>query len=157
MYRTGAMVLATLLSFSLEARSQDLESYLEACRDGDQDACARWGARVTLGLKDPNTDLAKVVERYRKACEAGVAVGCFGLGLLYGAGEGVPKDPAKAQQLSSRASELWDKACEAGDAESCTRLANMIDFDKATDDKKPVPMTFVREDGAWKVCSTGPG
>ncbi|WNG95724.1 lumazine-binding protein [Mycobacterium sp. ITM-2016-00318] len=29
-------------------------------------------------------------------------------------------------------------------------------FDKAKDDKKPVPMTFVREDGAWKVCSTGP-
>ena len=29
-------------------------------------------------------------------------------------------------------------------------------FDKAQDDKKPVPMTFVREGGAWKVCSTGP-
>lgn len=29
-------------------------------------------------------------------------------------------------------------------------------FDKAPDDKKPVPMTFVREAGAWKVCSTGP-
>jgi hypothetical protein len=28
-------------------------------------------------------------------------------------------------------------------------------FDKAPDDKTPVPMTFVREDGAWKVCSTG--
>jgi hypothetical protein len=29
-------------------------------------------------------------------------------------------------------------------------------FDKAPNDKTPVPMTFVREDGAWKVCSTGP-
>ncbi len=29
-------------------------------------------------------------------------------------------------------------------------------FDKAPDQKKPVPMTFVREDEAWKVCSTGP-
>ena len=29
-------------------------------------------------------------------------------------------------------------------------------FDKAPDKKTPVPMTFVREDGAWKVCSTGP-
>jgi hypothetical protein len=29
-------------------------------------------------------------------------------------------------------------------------------FDKAPDEKTPVPMTFVREDGAWKVCSTGP-
>ncbi len=29
-------------------------------------------------------------------------------------------------------------------------------FDKAPDEKMPVPMTFVREDGAWKVCSTGP-
>jgi hypothetical protein len=29
-------------------------------------------------------------------------------------------------------------------------------FDKAKDDKKRVPVTFVREDGAWKACSTGP-
>ncbi|RDH74767.1 lumazine-binding protein [Mycolicibacterium moriokaense] len=29
-------------------------------------------------------------------------------------------------------------------------------FDKASEDKTPAPMTFVREDGAWKVCSTGP-
>ena len=29
-------------------------------------------------------------------------------------------------------------------------------FDKAPEEKAPVPMTFVREDGAWKVCSTGP-
>jgi hypothetical protein len=29
-------------------------------------------------------------------------------------------------------------------------------FDKAPDAKTPAPMTFVREDGAWKVCSTGP-
>ncbi|WP_123028058.1 Rv0361 family membrane protein [Mycolicibacterium stellerae] len=29
-------------------------------------------------------------------------------------------------------------------------------FDKAPDEKAPVPMTFLREGGAWKVCSTGP-
>ena len=29
-------------------------------------------------------------------------------------------------------------------------------FGKAPDVKTGVPMTFVREDGAWKVCSTGP-
>ncbi|MGV0790564.1 Rv0361 family membrane protein [Mycolicibacterium sp. XJ1819] len=29
-------------------------------------------------------------------------------------------------------------------------------FDKAPDDKTEVGMTFVREDGAWKVCSPGP-
>ena len=29
-------------------------------------------------------------------------------------------------------------------------------FDKAPDTKIGVAMTFVREDGAWKVCSTGP-
>jgi hypothetical protein len=29
-------------------------------------------------------------------------------------------------------------------------------FAKAPDVKTGVPMTFVREDGAWKVCSTGP-
>lgn len=29
-------------------------------------------------------------------------------------------------------------------------------FDKAPDAKTTVPMSFVREDGAWKVCSAGP-
>jgi hypothetical protein len=29
-------------------------------------------------------------------------------------------------------------------------------FDKAPDAKTGVDMTFVREDGAWKVCSSGP-
>ena len=29
-------------------------------------------------------------------------------------------------------------------------------FDKAPDTKTGVDMTFVREDGAWKVCSIGP-
>jgi hypothetical protein len=29
-------------------------------------------------------------------------------------------------------------------------------FDKAPDTKTGVAMTFAREDGAWKVCSTGP-
>ena len=29
-------------------------------------------------------------------------------------------------------------------------------FDKAPDTKVGVAMTFVREDGAWKVCSIGP-
>jgi hypothetical protein len=29
-------------------------------------------------------------------------------------------------------------------------------FDKAPDTKSSVSMTFVREDRAWKVCSTGP-
>lgn len=29
-------------------------------------------------------------------------------------------------------------------------------FAKAPDDKTPADMTFVREDGTWKVCSTGP-
>jgi hypothetical protein len=29
-------------------------------------------------------------------------------------------------------------------------------FDKAPDSKTGIAMSFVREDGAWKVCSTGP-
>ena len=30
-------------------------------------------------------------------------------------------------------------------------------FDRTPDAKTGVAMTFTREDGAWKVCSTGPG
>jgi hypothetical protein len=29
-------------------------------------------------------------------------------------------------------------------------------YDKAPDDKVDIPTTFVREDGAWKVCTPGP-
>lgn len=30
-------------------------------------------------------------------------------------------------------------------------------FERSADEKVPVPTTFVREDGQWKVCSPGPG
>jgi hypothetical protein len=29
-------------------------------------------------------------------------------------------------------------------------------FEKAKNDKLSTPMTFVREDGTWKVCAPGP-
>ena len=41
------------------------------------------------------------------------------------------------------------------DGDSATATV-IYSFDKDRDKKTPVPMTFVREDGAWKVCSTGP-
>jgi hypothetical protein len=41
----------------------------------------------------------------------------------------------------------------AGDRATATAVYH---FQKAPDDKVSTPLTFVREDGTWKVCSPGP-
>ena len=74
-----------------------------------------------------------------------------------------------ARHFGARIARLEDPALLTGSARFVDDVTNVtIDgdrakatvtyhFDKAPDEKSPVPMTFVREDGAWKVCSTGPG
>jgi TPR repeat protein len=46
------------------------------------------------------------------ACDAGVAVACSNLGVMYEIGLGVPKDEAHAASL-------YRRACNGGMAEAC--------------------------------------
>ena len=60
-------------------------------------------------------DYQKAAELYQKACDSGVAGGCYNLGLLYDEGQGVNQDYQKAAQL-------FQKACDGGGALGCSNL-----------------------------------
>ena len=56
-------------------------------------------------------DYAKAASLYKKACDAGCALGCNNLGALYVKGLGVPLNKIKAYQY-------WMKAARQGDAKA---------------------------------------
>jgi biopolymer transport protein ExbD len=58
----------------------------------------------------------------RTACEGGDIRACDTLSAMYLLGKDVPKDEAKAAELSQRAMVLRSKACVEGDKEACSRL-----------------------------------
>ena len=72
-----------------------------------------------LGVKQ---DLAKAFKFYKKACDGGHALSCFGLGGFYFKGKAVEKDNKKAL-------ELFQKACDGGYKSGCTMAATMSNND----------------------------
>ena len=57
-------------------------------------------------------DYQKAAKLYQKACDGGVAVGCYILGVLYDNGQGLRQD-------KSRAKEYYGKACDLGEQMGC--------------------------------------
>ena len=62
-----------------------------------------------------NADIT-ILKGAKEACDAGVASGCFSLGLMYYSGQGVKQDSHKAK-------ELFGKACDDGHAGGCEGYA----------------------------------
>ena len=52
-------------------------------------------------------DYQKAAQLYQKACDGGIAEGCFGLGVLYENGKGI-------RQNFSTAKQYYSKACDLG-------------------------------------------
>ncbi|MEO2237168.1 MAG: hypothetical protein ABGW95_02845, partial [Candidatus Poseidoniia archaeon] len=70
---------------------------------------------LALGAALREGDEARAAAFYEQACTGGATRGCYGLGLLYYKGEGVPKDAA-------RAAALFEQACTGGDTRGCHNL-----------------------------------
>ena len=68
-----------------------------------------------LGVKQ---DLQKAFKFYKKACDGGYALSCFGLGGFYFKGKAVEKDNKKAL-------EFFERACDTGYESGCTMAAIM--------------------------------
>ena len=51
-------------------------------------------------------DYQKAAQLYQKACDSGVAEGCFNLGALYGNGQGVKQNFSTAKQYCGKACDL---------------------------------------------------
>lgn len=66
----------------------------------------------------PETD-ARARALFDRACQGGYAPSCNGLGVLYEAGRGVPKDPVVAV-------ELFRRACSANGSTGCQHLASAL-------------------------------
>ena len=83
-----------------------------------------WAVGLYAGLVDDGFkayeqgNYTKAVKLFRKACDSGVALGCYTLGLMYDAGQGV-------KQNYSTAAKFFRKACESGIAEACNNLGEM--------------------------------
>lgn len=68
-----------------------------------------------LGVKQ---DFKKAFKFYKKACDGGHALSCFGLGGFYHEGKAVAKDDKKAI-------EFFERACDTGYESGCTMAAIM--------------------------------
>lgn len=56
---------------------------------------------------------------FQRACEAGYAPSCNGLGVLYAEGRGTARDPVRAAQL-------YRMACEGGASTGCEHFAQAL-------------------------------
>jgi TPR repeat protein len=61
-------------------------------------------------------DKVQAADFYQKACNRGIARGCYKLGAMYKNGDGVPQDKTKAL-------ELYDKACNLKLEQGCKKHA----------------------------------
>jgi TPR repeat protein len=94
-----------------------------------------------------------------RACDAGTAESCFGLGVSFEQGRGVDKDKTRAAVLYTRACDggdvrgcvnVYTDACDGGHLEGCFRLGLLFD------DGRGVPQDRARaEDLYAKACKGG--
>lgn len=69
---------------------------------------------------EPNPEHDKAaVDRFQKACDAGYAPSCNGLGAMYAQGRGVAKDEA-------RAAKLYRSSCDVDASTGCEHLAEAL-------------------------------
>jgi TPR repeat protein len=83
-------------------------AYARACDLGDGESCLRLSGYEHW---DDHDD-ARAFDFARRACEAGHAQGCYGLGYAYKFGQGVGVDDARAEQT-------WEHACDLGSVDAC--------------------------------------
>ena len=132
------LALAFLSSFvfaeeAKELTDEQINTLVKVCESGKdftnengtvkyEEACATLGMIYenipVLGNLGVKQDLAKAFKFYKKACDGGHALSCFGLGGFYHEGKAVAKDDKKAL-------EFFKKACDMGNKESCTLAAAM--------------------------------
>ncbi|MBC7976778.1 MAG: sel1 repeat family protein [Myxococcales bacterium] len=82
------------------------------CDNGSQESCAVLGVVLMQSGPGMHPDYPQAERLLQRACAANVALGCGGLGSLYGA---VKNDPKRARPL-------LEKGCSMGDSLSCESL-----------------------------------
>lgn len=83
-----------------------------ACGGGSAVACTVYAQLMLRGGPGLLLDKERVLDALRKACSGGVGYGCGVLGAVYGLGDLVPADDAKAHHFQAR-------ACALGQSDAC--------------------------------------
>ena len=96
------------------------------CEKGSQESCAILGIMHLQGAGGSKPDYPQAERLLKRACSAKVALGCGGLGSLYGA---IKKD-------FKRARPLLEKGCSLGDALSCESVGGLL---AGADESQPPP------------------
>jgi TPR repeat protein len=94
--------------------ASDVETAIKFCK-----IASAGSRRAMFGLGRAyaaNGQMQEAVATYRKAIDKGSTAAMIELGVLYGMGQGVPKDPAQARKL-------FERAAAAGDPRGNTNLA----------------------------------
>lgn len=92
--------------------------HLDDCNKGVASACHAAALDAYYQPSAASTDRA-AFDRFKKACDAGYAPSCNGLGLMHAEGRGVKKDPV-------RAAELYRDACVGGGSTGCQQYADVL-------------------------------
>jgi len=93
--------------------SKASQIFQETCDDGDVKGC---DGLLQMVIEGKGADTSRAAfQLFERTCQRGVAGGCADLGVMYGRGEAVGQDRAKAV-------EYFEKACDAGGAVGCTYL-----------------------------------
>lgn len=95
------------------------EAWLQACRNGDGDACAEGGARYFLGLNGKRRNPEHAFILHQLGCAQNNAAACYALATQHYVGDGAPQDFAKAI-------ELLDVSCELGLPAACATLSDLV-------------------------------
>lgn len=120
--QTTASPSTRLRSFAVRTHepspAPEAERHRQGCAEGAPAACHAAGLDAYYKPSDPVTD-REALHYFKRACDAGYAPSCNGLGVLFAEGRGTAKDPAQAAQL-------YQTACVAGASTGCEHLAEAL-------------------------------
>lgn len=96
----------------------DAARHRATCETGDAAACHAAALDSYYAPTSPSTD-RDALRFFQRACNAGYAPSCNGLGVLFAEGRGSARDLA-------RAAELYRMSCDAGASTGCEHLAQAL-------------------------------
>ena len=124
MVQAGLKCTTSTASVAHECDHTNTAECVAQCELGDQPSCVIVGHRHLQG-KDLPRDQDKALALFKKACEAGIANGCFEAGSVYmqiRQERGISED--KATEARINAQTWYDKACQAGNGWMCWNVSD---------------------------------
>src|SRR6266496_2525988 len=130
------------------APCQEARACEQGCANGRAADCRQGGLMHLQGIGvERSPERARA--RLRKACDAGDAPGCTGLGASLV--EGGPTTAIPASEVRA----IFGKACDGGDAMGCNNLANLYDTEPDRDTARAWALYMKAcERGSGMACST---